>query len=646
MYSRNGRVQVTKSKIIFYDNLSLVDEDGAGTGSAMLDFFTYKKKSYKALYTAFDIKNIRYVFKRRFLFEKQWIDIIFKSCNSITLNFKKEDEFLKFCKTLSDNNPEVKSFMTTFKKSKITEGWKEGKISNYKYIMLLNYYGSRSYNDLSQYPVIPWFLSYDAYTSDEIDETNVPARDFSQNLATLGSQKRLEHFMDRYMEDNDMNGGDKYFIGSHYSNPGVILQYLVRIPPFLDGLIKFQSGKLDWADRMYANITLSYYLALNENGDVRELIPESTFLPEMYRNILKVNFGETQEKNTVDHVILPQWAKEDPYIFTYKMREFFESENVAENIHKWFDLIFGYKQKGDAAVEAWNLYPSITYEDGIDINKPENQEMKSPLLIQAYNYGQWATQLFTEPHIKRDPVKSTCLFFESGAELDSKTFDFSKKKYGIITAGKFINKEDLIIFGNKNILYQLTYTQFSPNSKTEILSEKKDWKKVKIIFDDSKLFMNENTPMKILVKGDIRIIIGGYWDGSIIIQNFTKKQEISKKKHLFRITMIEVSESEEVVITGTEKGDIVKWALDGSHLIYQKPFFHHDNTVTGAWIEEDMGIFATWSKDGTANLYTLSPCFILRSFRNPQNQPLSRVYISEAPLAALITCKQNSFNFL
>ena len=210
--------------------------------------------------------------------------------------------------------------------------------------MLLNYYGSRSYNDLSQYPVIPWFLSYDANSSDEIDETNVPARDFSQNLATLGSQKRLEHFIDRYMEDNDMNGGDKYFIGSHYSNPGVILQYLVRIPPFLDGLIKFQSGKLDWADRMYANITLSYYLALNENGDVRELIPESTFLPEMYRNILKVNFGETQEKNTVDHVILPQWAKEDPYIFTYKMREFFESENVAENIHKWFDLIFGYMQ--------------------------------------------------------------------------------------------------------------------------------------------------------------------------------------------------------------------------------------------------------------------------------------------------------------
>ena len=61
MYSRNGKIQVTKNKIIFYDNLSLVDEDGGGTGSAMLDFFTYKKKSYKVLYSVYDIKNIRYV---------------------------------------------------------------------------------------------------------------------------------------------------------------------------------------------------------------------------------------------------------------------------------------------------------------------------------------------------------------------------------------------------------------------------------------------------------------------------------------------------------------------------------------------------------------------------------------------------------
>lgn len=67
---------------------------------------------------------------------------------------------------------------------------------------------------------------------------------------------------------------------------------------------------------MYASMALSYFLALTENGDVRELLPESIYLPEMYRNNLKVNFGETQEHAIVDHVTLPGWANEDPYYFT------------------------------------------------------------------------------------------------------------------------------------------------------------------------------------------------------------------------------------------------------------------------------------------------------------------------------------------
>lgn len=72
----------------------------------------------------------------------------------------------------------------------------------------------------------------------------IEPRDFSKNLAELGSQKRLDYFIDRYEDENGMDN-DHYFCGSHYSNPGVILQYLVRVPPFLDGLIIFQSGKLD-----------------------------------------------------------------------------------------------------------------------------------------------------------------------------------------------------------------------------------------------------------------------------------------------------------------------------------------------------------------------------------------------------------------
>jgi hypothetical protein len=180
--------------------------------------------------------------------------------------------------------------------------------------MLLNYYGSRSYNDLSQYPVFPWFLDCDMFNKKQLDRTKIEVRDFTKNLGELGSQKRLEYFIQRY-EEGDGIDAEPYFSGTHYSSPGVILQYLVRVPPFLDGLIKFQSGKLDCADRMYSNFAYSYSLALNEVGDMRELTPDNISLPEMYKNNLKVNFGRTQENVTVDHVVLPGWAGEDPYYF-------------------------------------------------------------------------------------------------------------------------------------------------------------------------------------------------------------------------------------------------------------------------------------------------------------------------------------------
>jgi hypothetical protein len=67
---------------------------------------------------------------------------------------------------------------------------------------------------------------------------------------------------------------------------------------------------------MYSNITMSYSLALNEVGDMRELTPDNISLPEMYKNNLKVNFGKTQEDVTVDHVVLPGWAGGDPYYFS------------------------------------------------------------------------------------------------------------------------------------------------------------------------------------------------------------------------------------------------------------------------------------------------------------------------------------------
>jgi hypothetical protein len=67
---------------------------------------------------------------------------------------------------------------------KIVPRWVDGKLSNFEYLMHLNTFAGRSFNDWGQYPVFPWVLR--DYESETLDLTN-PAvfRDLSKPMGAL-----------------------------------------------------------------------------------------------------------------------------------------------------------------------------------------------------------------------------------------------------------------------------------------------------------------------------------------------------------------------------------------------------------------------------------------------------------------------------
>ena len=80
---------------------------------------------------------------------------------------------------------------------------------------------------------------------------------------------------------------------THYSNPGGVLHYLVRVEPFTSLHIHLQSGKFDCADRLFYALATSWE-AVMTGSDVMELIPEFYFFPEFLMNLNGFNLGRLQ----------------------------------------------------------------------------------------------------------------------------------------------------------------------------------------------------------------------------------------------------------------------------------------------------------------------------------------------------------------
>ena len=351
-------------------------------------------------------ESIRDLQIRRYLLRDTALELFLINGFTFLIAFASRDDRDKIFQTLSSRNlPNRMAYDSdvilegSILRASVTQKWQRGLISSFEYLQHLNTLAGRSYNDLTQYPVFPWIVA--DYVSDELDLTD--AKSFRNLSQPMGAQveKRLEGFVEKYEALMEM-GQTPYHYGSHYSNVGVVLHYMVRVEPFASYFLQFQGGHFDVADRLFDTVNATWKMASQgSSSDVKECLPEFYYFPHFLINENGFDLGEKQTGETVNHVNLPTWAKGSARLFVRKMREALECEHVDRCLPAWIDLIFGYKQQGEEARKAHNLFHPFTYEGAVDLDKISDPVERTAAIAQINSYGQVPRQLFSKPHPAR-----------------------------------------------------------------------------------------------------------------------------------------------------------------------------------------------------------------------------------------------------
>ena len=643
----------------------------------VLEIFTINKKSYSF---KFEEKELKEIYENIRNYMKSDIE-------DITIEYNKYEDKIGFYNRnrMLSKDIYLPNIIKNMNLKSLYEKWAKWEISTLKFLMILNLYANRSYNDINQYPVFPWIIT--DYSSD-ILETQNSIRPLETPMGMLEISEEAAERRKSFLSSWDACGNekdpdedfDRY--RTHYSTSLYVTYYLVRVFPFSSIRIELQGKNFDDPNRLFNSLFDSFNCAVTQKADVRELVPEFFYLPEIFCNLNKLNLGnlKNKEKKTetpVNDVKMPKWANYDPYIFVNKHRMLLESTEVNEKMNEWFNIIFGYKQKGSVAKKIGNLFLKQTYENFEETYDKSDTKSKiyfcrlvefgvTPHQIFKYeinkrmNYNELKTKRLLFPNIteiiKKNEEKNKNL--EQSYEIKVENTEKNNNKNNNLTPIKLYlhdkkeeqgEKSEIYVLSEEGIIKSLSSTSSLTVIKRRIISsnnlslnfndeklEKRSSKKLQKnseLKSDITLFLpkyrinNTESPSLFFNKGDC-IALVGFWNGDILIENISvinKKDKnyypetrIYSTREYSPITHIVIDENEIFAICGNALGSVFIYVIDEKDKTIwnlYKVIYDNFSPITSIDINKALNIFIVCDKDGYCMVYTLPKCKLINSFK-------------------------------
>uniref|UniRef100_A0A672TY23 Neurobeachin like 1 n=1 Tax=Strigops habroptila TaxID=2489341 RepID=A0A672TY23_STRHB len=328
----------------------------------------------------------------------------------------------------------------------------------------------------------------------------------------------------------------------------------------------------------------------------------------------------------------------------------FESEYVSAHLHEWIDLIFGYKQRGPAAVEALNVFYYCTYEGAVDLDALTDEKERKALEGMINNFGQTPCQLLKEPHPQRLSAEevvqrltksdtSTLNLFQHLTELKSFFIEGISDGVPIVKAvvprsqsRSFISQgsPEILVTASLNCIigthgwlpYDKNISNYFTFIRDTTVTNPKTQRSVSGPFAPGL----EITSKLFAVSHDAKLLFsGGHWDNSIRVTSLTKGKLIGQHiRHMDIVTCLAIDYCGIHLISGSRDTTCMIW-----HIIHQggvpvglapKPLqilYGHTDEVSSVGISTELDMAVSGSRDGTVIVRTIRKGQYVRTLRPP-----------------------------